>query len=74
VRVTSEDAAVSNDCLHLSGAATSQRKHAAARNYSKAGSISLAGHNRLQQKHHEEELFQQLRSAASSDGGLRGGS
>uniref|UniRef100_A0A383WI74 Guanylate cyclase domain-containing protein n=1 Tax=Tetradesmus obliquus TaxID=3088 RepID=A0A383WI74_TETOB len=74
VRVTSGNASTSSDGGHLDSAASSRHQHAPARGFSKAGSISLAGHNRLQQQHHEEQLFQKLQSAAASHSGLRAGS
>jgi hypothetical protein len=75
VRVTSEAAAQSSSGGSQSAAATSSwDRPAAARRYSKAGSISLAGHNWLQQQHQEEEVFHQLRSATTTHCGLRDGS
>lgn len=74
VRVTSGNASTSSDGGHLDSAASSRHQHAPARGFSKAGSISLAGHNRLQQQHHEEQLYQKLQSAAASHSGLRAGS
>jgi hypothetical protein len=74
VRVTSEAAAQSSGGGEPTATTSGWHRHAAARRYSKAGSISLAGHKRLQQQHQEEELFHQLRSAATSHCGVRGGS